>query len=189
MKKSLILAGLLIASSSVMADTYIGLDYAMNSNTTDDSGSVSLSVDNKYKDISIKIGGGKDGGWKGQTRLSRITYDKSIFDSSNKTLTELGFDVIKEFKFDSIKNFYPYLKAGFGYGYMKVDGYNQSAIAEVSYKLGLGISYKAVEHLYIVGGLDYVGRKWQEIESNYGSYSRSITDSGMQPYIGMNYAF
>ncbi|MEN4054243.1 MULTISPECIES: hypothetical protein [Sulfurimonas] len=192
MKKSLLLAGLLLAGSSAMADIYVGIDYGANSNdTTVEVLGVSVDVSNKYKDATIKVGSGQDGDWKGQLRLSRISYDKAIFDSSHKTLTEFGGDVIKEFSLNSIKNLYPYVKVGLGVGSMNVDGYSDSSITEVSFNIGIGISYKAVEHLYIIGGVDYVGRKWQDVQYTVGSttYTVSTTDSGAQPYIGINYAF
>ena len=141
--------------------------------------------------LPIKVGGGRDGGWKSQIRLSHISYDKAIFDNSNKTLTEFGMDIIKEFSIDSIGNLYPYIKAGLGFGSMSVDGFSKSSIAEVSYKAGIGLSYKAINHLYIIAGVDYVGRKWQDLQysSGFTTYTFSTTGSGAQPYIGMNYAF
>lgn len=70
---------------------------------------------------------------------------------------------------------------------MSVDGYTDSSISEVSFKAGVGVSYKAIDHLYIIGGVDYVGRKWQDV--TIGTVTISTTDSGFQPYIGVNYAF
>ena len=188
MKKSLVLAGLLIVGTNAMSDMYVGVDFGINSNTNKATvGSTSASQKNKYKDLSIKFGNGKDGSWKNQLRLSRISYDKTIFDNTHKTLTEFGGDVIKEFTLNSVKNLYPYIKVGLGYGYMSIDGANKSSIAEVSFNAGVGISYKAKEHLYLITGMDYVGRKWQDIAR--GTYTISITDSGVKPYIGLNYAF
>lgn len=177
-----------IGSTAAMADIYVGVDYGANANDTKvEAGSFSESVSNKYSDFSFKVGAGTDGDWKGQLRLSRISYDKAIFDDTHKTLIEFGGDVIKEFTIDSVKNLYPYVKLGIGVGSMSVDGYSDSSISEVSFKAGVGVSYKAVEHFYIVGGVDYVGRKWQDI--TYGTTTVSVTDGGAQPYIGVNYAF
>ena len=187
MKKNLLLAGFLVIASSAMADIYVGIDYGVNSNTDKATDDFSDSQKNKYNDFGIKIGGGRDGGWKGQLRLSRISYDKEIFDNTHKDLIEFGADTIKEFTLDSVKNFYPYVKLGFGYGSMNVDGYNKSSIAEFSFNIGVGVSYKAVEHFYIIAGADYVGRKWKDIEVGY--YTLSVTGSGIKPYIGVNYAF
>jgi opacity protein-like surface antigen len=171
-----------------MADIYVGVDYGANANDTEvEGGGISATVSNKYSDFSFKVGTGTDGDWKGQLRLSRISYDKPIFDNTHKTLIEFGGDVIKEFTIDSVKNLYPYVKVGLGVGSMSVDGYTDSSISEVSFKAGAGVSYKAIEHLYIIGGVDYIGRKWQDII--FGTVTISTTDSGFQPYIGVNYAF
>jgi opacity protein-like surface antigen len=187
MKKSLLLSGLLVVGSSAMADIYVGVDYGINSNTTKVSGAANASISNKYSDLSIKVGSGKDGDWKGQLRLSRISYEKPIFDNTHETLIEFGGDIIREFTLDSVKNLYPYVKVGLGVGSMSVDGYSDSSISEVSFKAGVGVSYKAIEHLYIIGGVDYVARRWQDIQ--IGSSTYSIKDTGAQPYIGINYAF
>ncbi len=190
MKKSLVLAGLLaIGSTAAMADIYVGVDYGANANTQKASGAFTDSRSNKYGDFSFKVGGGTDGDWKSQLRISSISYDKPTFDSTHKTLIEFGGDIIKEFTIDSVKNLYPYVKVGLGVGSMSVDGYNQSSITEVSYKAGVGVSYKAIKHVYIIGGVDYVGRKWQDIQINIAGDTVSITDGGAQPYIGVNYAF
>jgi hypothetical protein len=57
-------------------------------------------------------------------------------------------------------------------------------------------SYKVVDHLYLIAGVDYVARKWQDIEQQYyvsryvsGTTTISTTDSGVKPYLGVNYKF
>ncbi len=189
MKKSLVLASLLVmGSTSAMADIYVGVEYGANANDTEvEWEGNSASVSNKYSDFSFKVGAGADGDWKGQLRISSISYDKPIFDNTHKTLIEFGVDAIKEFSISSVKNLYPYVKFGLGTGSMDIDGYEESSISEVSFKAGLGVSYKAVEHLYIVGGVDYVARAWQDVKIS--TTIVSVTDSGAQPYIGINYAF
>ncbi len=190
MKKSLVFVSLLaIGTTSAMADTYVGVDYGANANTQKASGGSTVSRSNKYSDFSFKVGSGTDGDWKSQFRISSISYDKPIFDATHKTLIEFGGDVIKEFTIDSVKNLYPYVKIGLGFGSMSVDGYSKSSIAEVSFNAGVGVSYKAIDHLYIIGGVDYVGRKWQDIQVDLAGDTVSVTDGGAQPYIGVNYAF
>lgn len=192
MKKKL-LFGLVISSmisSVAIADMYVGIEYGFAKNeTTIDDGGFSFSGDNNYKDIKLKVGAGNDGEFKGQMTLSFVSFDEAVFDGENSNLIELGFDVIKEF--EVTKEFYPFLKAGFGVGSMSVDGYEESNIYEMSFNVGAGISYKAVDHLYLIGGVDYVGRKWQDIEyrSGWSTVTVSTTESGFKPYIGVNYQF
>jgi hypothetical protein len=187
--KTLVVSSLL--ASAAFADVYVGVDYGQVGNTdkATNSASNSITQTNAYGDLGVKVGFGTDGGWKSQLRVSKIDYDKAIFDSSHKDLTEVGFDILKEFEVS--KNFYPFIKLGMGYGWMNVDGYTKSSIAEVSMNGGVGLSYKAVEHLYLVAGVDYVYRKWQDIEytNGYTTDTISVTGSGAKIYAGVNYAF
>ncbi|OHE17109.1 MAG: hypothetical protein A2540_01580 [Sulfurimonas sp. RIFOXYD2_FULL_37_8] len=186
---SLLVSGLL--SSAAMADgIYVGVEYGMASNETEvDDGSASYKGDNDYKDFKFKVGYGEDGGFKGQIGLSFISFDETVFDDENSDLIEVGFDVIKEF--EVTKNFYPFVKIGFGVGSMSVDGYEDSSIYEVSFNVGAGISFKATDNLYLIGGVDYVGRKWQDIEvaGYYVPSTITTTESGFKPYVGLNYKF
>lgn len=186
---SMLVSGLL--SGTAIADgVYVGVEYGIGSNETEiDYGSGSFKADNDYNDLKFKLGAGEDGGFKGQVTLSFISFDEAIFDGENSDLIEIGFDVIKEFEVTS--SFYPFLKAGVGYGFMDVEGYEDSSIYEMSFNVGAGVSYKAVDNLYLIGGIDYIGRKWQDIEV-YGGWvptTISTTESGFKPYIGLNYKF
>lgn len=190
MKKILLAA--MLTSGLMAADSglYMGVEYGKSTNdqkfTVD---SYSATLENDYSDLKFKIGGGTDGDVKFQGTLSMISYTDSIFDSSHKDLMEFGFDVIKEFEVSPA--FYPFLKIGLGVGSMDVDGYTDDKILAVSFNLGAGISYKVIDHLYVLAGVDYVGRKWQDIKATDGfsTVTISTTDSGVKPYIGMNYRF
>jgi opacity protein-like surface antigen len=187
---SLLVSGML-SSAAVAGDIYLGVEYGMGSNETEHevNGVSASTYDNNYDDIKLKFGAGEDGGFKGQVTLSFISFDETVFDNTNSDLIEIGFDVIKEFEVTN--SFYPFLKAGVGYGFMDVEGYTEDSIYEISFNVGAGVSYKAVDNLYLVGGIDYIGRKWQDIEyySWFGTTTVSTTDSGFKPYIGLNYKF
>ncbi|WP_428737453.1 outer membrane beta-barrel protein [Sulfurimonas sp.] len=188
MKKTLLLCLLAIGSTNTMADVYIGVDYGATSNTTEIIGGTNdVDETNKYKDISVKLGIGEDGDWKGQIRVSSLSYDKTIFDSSHKKLIEVSFDGIKEFEIQSVQNLYPFIKFGFGIGSMSIDGYSESSITSASFNLGVGISYNVIDHINLIGGVDYIGRSWQDVQIS--TYTLSTFDSGAKPYIGVNYTF
>lgn len=186
-----LLVSSMLSSVAIAEDVYVGIDYGFVSNETEkDIGSTSFKGDNDYKDLKFKVGYGTDGDFKGQVSLSFISFDEAVFDGENSDLIEIGFDVIKEF--EVTKEFYPFLKAGVGYGFMDVEGYTEDSIYEVYFNVGAGVSYKATDNLYLIGGVDYVGRKWQDIEVQTGWYATetiSTTDSGFKPYIGLNYKF
>lgn len=169
---------------------YMGVEYGKAGNkhevTVD---SYSATIDNDYSDVKFKIGSGTDGGVKFQGTFSMISYKDSIFDSTNKDLKEFGFDIIKEF--EVAPSVYPFLKIGMGIGTMDVEGYTEDSIMGVSFNVGAGVSYKVIDHLYLLAGVDYVGRKWQDVEyySYYGTTTVSTTDSAFKPYVGANYRF
>ena len=192
-------------ASAALADVYVGVEYGAASNKTETTFSTSSlesgKIDNDYSDVKLKVGLGEDGGVKFQATLSMIEFDKATFDDTNKEYVEVGFDLIKEF--EVTPQFYPFIKGGMGVGAMDVEGYNESKMYAVSLNLGAGVSYKAVEHVYLVAGLDYVYRKYQDIEytrttyysGSYFSYfssstyTRETSDSGIKPYIGVNFQF
>lgn len=193
-----IILGLLASSlvaSSVFADVFVGVEYGMTSSTTEVEADVngyraSGEVDNDYKDIKLKVGAGEDGGIKVQAYLSFISYDEYIFDNSNKDYTEIGVELIKEFEVSS--NLYPFIKGGVGVGAMEVDGYSEDNILAVSFNFGGGLAFKATENISLIAGVDYVYRKWQDVEYKYGSYALatvSVADDGLKPYIGVNFQF
>lgn len=166
------------------------IEYGIGSNETEmDNGSASVKIDNDCNDLKFKLGAGEDGGFKGQVTLSFISFDEAVFDGENSDLIEIGFDVIKEFEIT--KSFYPFLKAGVGFGSMDVEGYEDSSIYEVSFNVGAGVSFKATDNFYLIGGVDYVGRKWQDIEvaGYYVPSTITTTESGFKPYVGLNYKF
>ena len=182
------LVAVLLGGSLIYADTniYVGVDYAKASNTnTHEMGSSSIDKSNDFSDLSFKVGAGENGGLKAQLRFDIINYDEGVFDRNNNALVEIGLDVIKEFQVN--QSFFPFIKLGIGVGSMDVEGYSESAISEISFNAGVGISYKALEHLYVMGGVDYVGRSWQDI--SYLNSTISTTSSGTKLYLGVNYAF
>lgn len=183
----LLLGGLL--SINAIADTYIGVDYGVVSNTDKGSNGWSGEQDNPYTDLKIKIGSGEDGGWKAQASLSFITMDKIIFPATtSKDLIELGFDVIKEFEIT--KSVYPFIKAGLGYGSMSLNNssvYNKDSINEVSFNAGAGLAYKVIDSISVMVGVDYIGRRWQDIQT--ATSTLETTGSGTKIYGGVNYNF
>jgi opacity protein-like surface antigen len=171
--KNKILLGLATSSlvaSAALADVYVGVEYGAASNTTEEEAELygytaNGEIDNNYKDIKLKVGAGEDGGIKVQAYLSFISYDEYIFDNSNKDYTEIGMELIKEFEVN--KQFYPFIKGGMGVGVMDVEGYTEDSIAAVSLNLGAGLSFKATENIALIAGVDYMYRKWQDIEYYY----------------------
>ncbi len=188
MNKKLTLVAFLLSTTYISADTYIGANIAAGLSTnTVTVGTNDTDIDNDYKNISLIMGTGEDGGFKVQGRLNIISLDKGIYDNTNDTLIEVGLDGIKEFEVSP--NLFPYLKAGFASGYIGIDEryYDSSIGAEFSINVGLGLSYKVNDQLDLLGGVDYVFRKYQDVKIGYTTIS--ITSTGFDPYLGMRYSF
>ena len=188
MNKKLTLAVLLLGATYVSADTYIGVNvgYGLGTNTVS-VGSEEADIDNDYTNLSLILGTGDDGGFKFQGRLNIISLDEAIYDDSHDTLFEIGIDGIKEWEVSP--TLYPYIKAGLASGFIGTDDtyYDSSIAMEFSLNAGAGLSFKVNDQLDIIGGVDYVFRKYQDVDVGY--YTLSITGSSFEPYIGMRYSF
>lgn len=186
---TLLVTGLMAADSGF----YIGAEYgaSKNSTTIDYSNhfitSHSFERDNNYKDIKVKMGAGTDGGFKYQATVSFISYDENLFTFSNEQITEYGFEIIKELQ--AITSIYPFIKVGFGINYMDSGMYDEEKTRGVAYNIGAGFSYKATDHIYLLAGVDYIHRQWQDIHISSFNETRRREDSAVKPYIGMNYRF
>ncbi len=188
MKRKLTVIALLLSTTYLSAESYVGLNVGMGlSKETFSSGTNNQDIDNDYKNISLIFGTGEDGEFKFQGRLNIVNLDKPIYDNSHDTLIEIGVDGIKEFEVSP--SLYPFLKAGFASGYIGTDDryYDSPIAAELSLNVGAGLSYKINEQIDLLGGVDYVYHKYQNVKSRYRTIS--ISASGFEPYIGMRYSF
>lgn len=180
-------SGLMAASEGL----YMGLEYGKASNSqtfilTDSYDSISADIDNDYSDVKIKIGNGADGGWKMQGTFSIIDYDQGIYDYDNNALYEIGFDFIKEF--EVAPSVYPFLKVGFGGGQMETSMTIDDVMYRYNLNAGIGLSYKASEHFYLLIGADYIWGKWSDVDLGYG-LTLETKDRAFKPYVGVNYQF
>lgn len=182
-------AGVLMAESSF----YIGLDVGKADNRDKHtSEKISLKNDNTYSESKIKLGIQADGTTDFQLTFSKISYDNGVLRGSTGTeLYEIGIDVIKEFELTSSLS--PYIKLGIGYGYMDTQSSTYGDVNEFSTNIGAGLSYKLVEHIYALAGVDYVYRHWNDVSIKQTPPATSITEetrgSAIKPYIGFNYKF
>jgi hypothetical protein len=144
-----------------------------------------------FSDVKLKLGKGRDGDIKFQGALSFVRFGEYPFSIRTKQVTEGSVEIIKEF--DAGNLFYPFVKAGLGIGYMGVEGYSTSRIQEVCYNMGAGLSYKTADHLYLLAGIDFVGKIWEEFYIYDPKVNKvtveSIDMGGFKPYIGVNYRF
>lgn len=168
------------------ADMYVGLDLIGSSNTiTTKIGSFETDRDNDSSGFKLKFGALLDEGWRLQGYYLNETYDRAIFDATNDNLNEIGLDVIKGFEITP--QFSPFLQAGIGYGWMDINGYNDSSINSFSIKLGAGIMYKVTEMFELIAGLDLQARAWEDIV--IGPVTTETSETSSKLYIGANLHF
>jgi opacity protein-like surface antigen len=192
MKKIILLTcitGALMAESSF----YVGFDFGKADNTDKHtSEDISLKNQNSYSDSKIKLGIQADGTTDFQLTFSKISYDEGVLrGSTGSKLYEVGLDIIKEFEVTSSLS--PFIKLGVGYGKMDTQSSAYGNVNEFSTNVGIGLSYKLIEHIYVLAGVDYIYRHWNDISINQVPPASSITEetrgSAIKPYIGLNYKF
>ena len=159
-------------TSCLSADVYVGVDYGRADETFRDNVS-SAEYKEKYADIKLKIGIGKNGGGKFQ-----VTYTKSKYNSSHLNHTVIGVDMIGEVKINN--EFYPFYKFGAGYGSHD----NNGDYSNITYSGGLGLSSMISRSIFLILGVDWIGRSYSHDNSDV-----TISSNSVKPYIGLNYNF
>ena len=184
MKQTIYLAT--ITSALIAGDnySYMGVDIgnANNRHTASISG-YSINGDNDYNEFRIKFGSGEDGGAKFQIVFNKIDYNSGIYDNTNNSLYEIGFDFIKEFEATSIV--FPFLKIGISMRGMDTDYTADGNVREMSLSIGAGLSCKATDKTYMLIGVDQVWRKWSDVFVGPGTLK--IRDRVLKAYVGINY--
>lgn len=196
MKKIILLTcltGALMAESSF----YVGLDVGKADNTDkitskSDTNSATVKNDNSYSDIKIKLGIEADIGTDFQLIFSKIDYSNGLLNNNTgpkyytgTQLYEIGLDIIKKFELTS--SFSPFIKLGVGYGYMDSQFPEYGDVNEFSTNFGVGLSYKVIEHIYALAGVDYIYRHWSNTSDTGFTYE--TRGSAIKPYVGLNYKF
>ncbi len=89
----------------------------------------------------------------------------------------------------------PFLKAGLGIGqadtnmeFIRGLGDTTDNIYNVHFNLGAGVSYSFTDNIAVSGGIEYVYRNWEEIESG-GAVTIGTTDSIFRFGVGIDVSF
>ncbi|OCL88556.1 hypothetical protein AAX26_00237 [Aliarcobacter thereius] len=191
-------SALLVSSANADSKWYAGIEVGKGSNkTTVKDSSDEIKEDNNYKDLKFVVGKGTGDNFYVQAYLSSITFDEKPWFSEKDKATELGIEIIKQFKMH--EKVYPFLKAGIGFASMKTtDDFVDSNINAGSFTLGAGVDFKATENISIIAGADLNFKKWQDVEvkthhNGWISYTSTETfetsDKSTRLYLGLNYRF
>ena len=175
------------------SELYIGVDFFKSSNKMTYKEN-STQVDGPDRDsdgFKIKFGTQLDDGWRFQGYFLHEQYDASFINYADNTLNELGLDLIKGF--EVTPKFIPFVLAGFGYGWMDVNGYNEDTITEINLKLGAGMMYKITPQFEAMIGIDLQGKAWQDyVEYTFlptTSTTHETSERSVRYYLGANYHF
>jgi len=203
----LIMFGVLSSTSAMAFDMnamhlYASLEvgYGFNEDKQINNDDDDIKETNDEFDIGFKVGYGEDGGWKAEGKFSYIKFEDGIYDNrfrkypltmqdtNSDDFFEVSIVAIREFK-TPVKNLYPFIRVGGGYGLMKVDHLEDDYVGEVSFHTGGGISYTATKAFSIASGVDYIHRRWSREHNLEDGYSLKIRQNTFRPYIALNYAF
>ena len=181
MKKTtliLFISSLLIAKSQI----YFGTGYTYNSET--------LSYDNSDKSLNnngarIKLGYGDKKAYAIEFSIDYLDITKQYLSDSDKYKLGFNVELLKAFDFGIYVN--PFLKAGFGAGYMDTtaDTYNNS-LTYGSYNLGSGLFIPINEHFDIEVAYEYKNISYQKVDANLSYSPNGNLHTG---YIGLNFRY
>lgn len=197
MKKSLIVAGLLLAGSSLLADDAnklfvgIGANIGTGEQTASIAG-ISATVDGDYDSMPITFGYITSDEDRFKISYQKINADYS---SDGETYKEeyTGFDFDYDWTIQSWKStkILPYVGVG-------VDFYNYEQTAQylvgdedlngVSLNLNAGILYQPIDNIDIELGYKFKHINLQDIRLLSG-YTLELEDDISSIYIGLNYKF
>lgn len=197
MKKSLIVAGLLLAGSSLLADDAnklfvgIGANIGTGEQTASIAG-ISATADGDYDSIPITFGYITSDGDRFKISYQKINADYN-WDGETYKDKFTGFDFDYDWTIQSWKanKVLPYL--GVGIGFYKYDGSAEYLVGNedlkgVALNLNAGILYQLVDNIDIELGYKFKHIKWQDIRLLSG-YTLEQEDDIGSLYIGLNYKF
>jgi opacity protein-like surface antigen len=184
MKKSLVLASLLLAGSSAMASDYFGgvnytnFDLKGTGSGIDAGVAYSETDSEKDKNFSLKVG--------------TIDAEKRIYFQTGKIYNKEGLEystmsVNYDKFFQSNGKFTPFIGAGIGYGTMDVANMYDDSGLECGIRIGSLINIDSKSSLEV--GYTY-GKSYVELNWTDGADSTKLDDLSYKGlYVGYNYKF
>lgn len=134
MKKIILLFILLLPSLYADAKLYFGTNYTYFYETLQTQKQTAYS---STHNIGIKAGYGRRDAYAFEFSVDATQNDANIISENDAEKLSLNIELLKAFDLDLFFN--PYIKAGFGAGYLKVDRKTSSTINFGSFNFGSGI--------------------------------------------------
>jgi opacity protein-like surface antigen len=174
------LSSLLLADSSI----YIGTGYAYDTEKlTYESNSKTIN----NNEARVKIGYGDRSAYAIELSLDYVDNHSNIFDANDGKKYAFNVELLKAWDFGIIIN--PYLKAGFGAGYLETDAdlYNNS-LTYGSFNLGSGFFLPINKHLDLEFAYEYKNLSYQPLNADTTSSSKPTSNLHVI-YLGVNFRF
>jgi len=173
-----ILLFLLITSALYSeAKIYMGASYG----SYDESFADETLKTNNNPLIKLKVGYGVR-----EAYAVEFSVDYTQVDSNSTDVNRYGLnvDLVKAFDFPYIN---PFLKAGFGTGYVETASYGKLTFG--SFNLGAGLYIPINEHMDIELGYEYRNLSYERVDDPNGSTTQEITSHVNIAYGGLNVRF
>jgi opacity protein-like surface antigen len=143
------------------------------------------SIESSSYLANFKVGYGERKAYAIELSYNYLDNQSKIFSANDGAKNELDINLIKSFDFGTY--IIPFIKAGFGSGYMDIDRKLQSSLHYGSFNLGTGLFIPINKHFDLEIAYEYKYISYEAIElinekTNYNSNSNST-------YFGFNVRF
>jgi opacity protein-like surface antigen len=182
LKKIILLLLLITSLLNAESKIYFGVGYAYNSEliTYDDK---EWSVDNNA--AQIKVGYGDRAAYAVELSLDYVDNNSRIFDGNDGKKYGFNVELLKAWDFGIYVN--PYLKAGFGGGYLDTPAdLHNGSLTYGSYNLGGGVFIPLGEQWDLEIAYEYKYTSYQKLDLNSTISPSSHLNIG---YVGINFRF
>jgi len=181
--KKIILFSLLMTSLYADAKIYMGAGYGLHTENitlyNEDENSITANM------ATLKIGYGVRESYAIEFSVDYIDNSEKLFLSSDGAKYGLNVELIKAFDFGIYVN--PFVKIGFGMGYMETKAKeNEKSLSFGTYNLGFGTFIPINEHLDIELAYNYKYISYQKSITTEADSETSMANIG---YIGLNVRF
>lgn len=134
---------------------------------------------------TLKVGYGDIRAYSVELCLNYINNRSNIFSPNDQN--RYGVDVMFVKAYNFTDAFYPYIRAGFGAGEMKVNRLLQNKLAYSSYNLGGGLTIPLDKHIAAEGAYEFRTTSYQSIDLI--AEKLKVKSHIHQFYIGLIYRF
>ncbi len=160
--KKIILFLLLISSLYSESQVYFGASYGF----FDEKFNEGIEAESSTQAVKVKAGYGVRSAYAVEFSLEYIDNKSKIFSSSDELDGKkygMNIELLKAFDFNIY--IFPFIKAGFGGGFLKIDRVLQDELFYGSYNLGTGFFIPINKTFDIELGLDYKYNTYKSIDT------------------------